>query len=386
MPTTISADTPGELLALLPHMLGYHPDEQLVVAYIRDQVVRGCILQPLPLDNDPSALAAIAHGARRVNADTCLVIGYGREQLTTPALETVVPYVAAEFPIAVFRVHDGRYYTLGDHTPQHVIDHQPLPDAPAAVAIAHGMAPARSRQDLLTRLAPVTGRRRHISTYMGLIAALDMIAALPADPDNPRTPIAEPAVAAARAIVDTARATWSRTNRLDDKHMTQLALATHIIEVRDEIISTIAAEYMADHRDSLRLEQSMWLTVMRHVPLQLIAPPATLYALTAWATGDYLHASQVLNHALAHHPTYEMATMLYTVVDHVVPPDTSMARLACPAALTRTRQGPGEQAWMPPFVAAVDNMLATFTPDDIVAAVRLIPACPRQPALEPSRP
>ncbi|MGI5293072.1 DUF4192 domain-containing protein [Nonomuraea polychroma] len=382
----VTASTPGEYLAVLPHIISYHPHEQLVIVYEHRHHTQSCLLLQLPLDDEHAALAHVRAATARDDFDSCHLVGYGPRTLVDPAFHAVVPALAAHLqPAGIYRVHDGRYHTYTADGAEHDTAGQPLPEAPPAVAaaVAHGWAPARSRQDLLSQFAPTTGRERHISDYMGLIAALELSASIPPDPADRYRPMPAAAVTVTRAELATTLDTWQQTGQLDDKHVTRLALAVHITQVRDEVIGRLAAAFVADDYHHISVERSMWLTVMRRVHLTLITPPANLYALAAWMMGDYVHASEALNHALRCDPSSTMAKLVMNLVDSTASPDPIVPPMASSPEETRAAQGKATPSWVEPFEIAIERMLDTFSWEDLVAAGRLVPTCEAQTELEP---
>ena len=151
----ISVTGPDGLIAVVPHLLGFHPDRSLVItgAAAPRQRVSLVLRYDLPDPPEHQLSAEIAAHAtrilRRQQITTAAIIGYGPGHLVTPAADHARQQLAdAGIAVAdVLRVHDGRYWsylcTSLDCCPP---DGQLAPSAhPAAAALdATGISAAAS--------------------------------------------------------------------------------------------------------------------------------------------------------------------------------------------------------------------------------------------------
>jgi hypothetical protein len=150
-PRPLSVGSPAALLAVVPHLLGFVPDNSLVI--IAAGAPHGRIQMTfrfdLPDPPDPDATADIiaAHEGSVLNRPQftmIVVIGYGPGPLVTP-LADAIRQTAAGTGLEVrdvLRVHDGRYWSYlcsnrpAAHprgcpsTPPHIRPQQPWPPPP----------------------------------------------------------------------------------------------------------------------------------------------------------------------------------------------------------------------------------------------------------------
>src|SRR5579862_6281314 len=111
--------SPAAVLAVVPHLLGFHPAGSLVVLGIggRRPQVRITFRYDLPDPPDPALAAEIARHATEVlnrqHLRTAIVIGYGPGPLVTPLadrLRRLLP--AAGIGVReLLRVDSGRYWS-----------------------------------------------------------------------------------------------------------------------------------------------------------------------------------------------------------------------------------------------------------------------------------
>lgn len=78
--------------------------------------------------------------------------------------------------------------------------------------------------------------------------------------------------------------------------------------------------------------ESLWVDLLRRLPVPLDAGPATLLALSSWARGDGALANVALDRALDSDPGYSLAQLVRTALDHALPPATVREMLAHPPA------------------------------------------------------
>ena len=153
MTADITLRGPGDVLAVLPYQLGYHPRRCVVVVSLRGRCVGLVARTDLPPDDDvAAAVDPLLEPLRRDGATSVIVIGYEDEPDTCdPALLALVGRLeaAAIEVVDVVVVRDGRRYSPVCSEPCCPPDGVPLPepaDVPAvAEFVARGRAPLASR-------------------------------------------------------------------------------------------------------------------------------------------------------------------------------------------------------------------------------------------------
>lgn len=153
---------PGDVLAVLPFQLGYHPRSCVVAVSLRGRTVGLVARTDLPPDDHvDEAVATLVGPLRRDGATSVIVIGYeDQPEASQPALLALVEHLeeAAVEVVDVVVVRDGRRYSPICSDPCCPPDGVPLPepaDVPAvAEFVARGRAPLASRDAVEGLVAP----------------------------------------------------------------------------------------------------------------------------------------------------------------------------------------------------------------------------------------
>ena len=152
-PARVRVRGPGSLIAVVPHLLGFHPANSLVVLGIGGPHarIRLAFRYDLPDPPDQARAAGIAEHAagilQRENLPLATVVGYGDGPLVTPAADVIrsaLPAAGIEI-LDVIRVHEGRYWSctctsLSCCPP----DGTPVTDDPASAVLAEAGLTVRS--------------------------------------------------------------------------------------------------------------------------------------------------------------------------------------------------------------------------------------------------
>ncbi|SDP56677.1 protein of unknown function [Klenkia soli] len=345
--TAVRLDTGPELAAALPQLLGFVPEESLVlVALTGSRATRvGVTLRvDLPGPDDASALATdvVARlGPEPPAAVVALVVTEASDVPAEVDLDALsdVPLHAldpvglrllrtagADLPgrgvvravggvladagvplLAALLVRGGRCWDYDCADP--CCDPgagRPLPGGTSALAVASvvdGRVVAADRAELVARLAPATGvaalamGRACSVVGAGQAEALHRLGWEAVAAESWR--LVQGAVAAGRHLTDeaVARLGWALTET----------------EVRDQALALGAGPTAA-------AAEALWTELVRRLPAPLDAAPATLLAATAWARGDGTTAGVALDRALASQPGYRLAQLLRQGLTAGLPP------------------------------------------------------------------
>jgi hypothetical protein len=165
---TITMRSAGDLVAVLPYLLGYHPRDSLVLVCLREGQVCLTACQPLSLGGEPlPALDALLAGMAKADPEAVIILGY---ENTTPVagITRAVAEACAEVGVPV---HDRIIVT--DHGWQSQNNGAGTGSAAggataAAELVGAGIAPLPSRAALTAAVQP-TGDEvrvaRHIARY-----------------------------------------------------------------------------------------------------------------------------------------------------------------------------------------------------------------------------
>jgi len=348
---------PADILAVVPHLLGFHPKLSFVVIGAGGPRRRVEIGFRYDLPDPPGAESAAEIAAHAVavlaqrGATTVIGIGYGPGRLVTP--------VADAFTAAarrrnlemreLLRVEDGRFWSYLCASPAccpaggTVFDYPSHPAA-AAMTVA-GLAAYPDRAAVAATLAPLTGAAawsmdQAIERACGKAQSL-MDRAQRKGPGNPLRLV----ISQGRRAVREAIGAYRGGGRITDADtFAWLAVSLVHLAVRDDAWARMVPEHRQAHL-------ALWADVVRRADGPWLPAPASLLAFTAWQAGDGTLANIALDRALAADPGYSMALLLRDILAAGVPPSQarlpmtpdevaeSYARAEAPAAPVPSRTG-----------------------------------------------
>jgi len=168
-PARVQVRDADALIAVVPHLLGFHPTASLVILAVHGPRGRVKLAFRYDLPDPPDRVVADAisyHTAkqlRRQHLATALVIGYGPGTLVTPVVDALRRILAVDRVQLqdALRVDEGRYWSYLCTEPTCCpAEGRPVspPTHPAAMALADaGIPAAASRAALAATLAPLEG-------------------------------------------------------------------------------------------------------------------------------------------------------------------------------------------------------------------------------------
>jgi hypothetical protein len=325
----VRVSSPADVLAVVPHLLGFHPDKSIVVMGVgRPRArVQLAFRYDLPDSPDPLHAADIAEHAAEVlrhrRLSSVIGVGYGPGALVTPVADALAAAVrqAGLRLHELMRVEDGRYWSYLCENPECCpADGVPFDvranPAAAAMTVA-GLVAYPDRAALAGTLAPVTGAVAQ-SMEQATRRARERAADLIAQASGPRTGRPDRLlVDAGRRAVQEAIGTYRAGRRLlADEPVAWLTVVLAHLAVRDDAWSRMDPGYRAAH---LRL----WTDVVRRTTPAYLPAPASLLAFTAWQSGEGALANIAIDRALAADPGYSLAQLLRGIMDAGVPPSAA---------------------------------------------------------------
>ncbi|WP_439664418.1 DUF4192 domain-containing protein [Lentzea sp. HUAS TT2] len=321
MPSTLSKPIrvreAGDLFAAIPHLMGFHPADSLVVLVLKDHLVSMTMRVDLPRPRHRGFLAAQLQGPLQEQeaSEVVLVVvcppsEHMPEELPHEPLVTALEHELGGVGIEVVEAvwlpscqKDARWLCYLD------IDcHGTLPDprlsAVAAASAHEGNVTFESRAALaaIAALDPPEALERR-STL------LDELMTTTADPD-PGTEL--------RRVSEAIDAVEHRKGSLPDKEIVALARALAVPEVRDASMG-----FAAQPRS--RLAERLWLELTRTCPAPERAEPACLLAFYAYQRGDGGIASIALDAAEEACPGHMLSKLIRSAVSAAVPPSEMRA-------------------------------------------------------------
>lgn len=327
----VRVDSPSGVLAVVPHLLGFHPRRSLVVLGVappRSRVKLG-FRYDLPDPPDTAVTREIAAHATAILArqriTTAILIGYGPGHLVTPVADALRGAAgSARISLReVLRVEDGRYWSYLCHDPAccpaEGVPYDPVAHPAAAALVTAGLAAYPDRESLARTLAPAKGAAAE-SMARATERARARVAALLAEQraSGRGGDVLRLVAEHGRRAVGEAIGAYRGGGRLTDDQLAWLSVALTDLRVRDDAW----ARMDPDHREA---HQRLWTDIVRRACPEYVPAPASLLAFTAWQAGEGTLANIAIERALDADPQYSMALLLSDVIDAGVPP--SEARL-----------------------------------------------------------
>jgi hypothetical protein len=296
--------TLGDLLAVVPYLLGFHPADSMVVLGLRDRQIAFQVRADLPDPADAPGLAEYyAELTARQRVDRAVVLGYGDGPAVMPVVLALCPALEARGVLVVdaVRVAGGRYWSYLCEDPACCRpDGHPYDSVgpPAVAAVVEGCVALPSREALERRLAPVGGAARAAMTAAVGRAGDRMAEMIGADLAG----FGDSLRRAGTAAVDAAVAGYRGGARLTDDELAWLTIVLLYLPVRDHAWTAVGGD--------LGRHVLLWTDVVRRADPDLSAAPATLLAFAAWRAGEGALATIALSRALDADPEYPMARYL----------------------------------------------------------------------------
>jgi hypothetical protein len=306
--TTDSCDalvlrSPDAIVAALPYLLGFTPQESAVVVWIRRR--RVVLTQRLDLPTSDSGLspwlaAVWDHGGAR-SSDEIIVLLVTSRSDGRPLSDAIRDQAAANGQSVrdILRVADDRWWSLmctdEECCPPHgrIID-PAVRSSVAAEFTVLGVAPLESRRLVVESLGPVADEVEALSRCLdGMNHQPPTGASLERWRDE--------AITAVMDLID------SGPDGVGVAGCAALVVAVADIRVRDTVLWECAQIDAAD----LQVALAVLAAGLRAAPDGLVAPVASCFAVAAWLAGDGARAVIAADRALADDPGYSLAQLVH---------------------------------------------------------------------------
>ncbi len=339
-PPRVRVSSPGDILAVVPHLLGFHPARSLVVvgagaAADRPRAAPGdrppgaarvqlAFRYDLPDPPGPAATAEIARHAVAVLEQralpTVIGIGYGPGGLVTPVADALGAAVRERglWLHELMRVEDGRYWSYlcanPDCCPAEGVPFDVQANPAAAAMTVAGLVAYPDRAALARTLTPVTGAAARAMERATIRARTRAAKLVNLGTSGGLAPDTRLLTDVGRRAVRNAIASYRAGRPITAAEpVAWLSVVLAHLPVRDDAWARMDPEYRDAH---LRL----WSDVVRRARRGYLAAPASLLAFTAWQSGEGALANIAIDHALAADPGYSLAHLLRDILDAGVPP------------------------------------------------------------------
>jgi Domain of unknown function (DUF4192) len=313
----VRASGPADLLALVPRLLGFHPQDSVVVITVGSATHRFHARVDLPTDpvTAEEVTSYLADVAKQNGVQAFAVVVYSDD---APLVGVVVDELSRRLRrmridlVCAIRADGRRWWRVGGAgsrtsagTPYDVGSH-PL----TAEAVVEGTVVLGSREELANTLVGSDSEDaatvfRHAAEIVERLRLLQ----------------AEPVVSLRRHLVEEGgwiqqrvRRFLTDSQRLEAHEVARLcALLSASIDLRDVAWAEMTREEARTHVD-------LWRDVVRRSPPELRAAPATLLGFAAWLSGNGALAWCAVDCAQKCDPDYSLASLLADALAGAIPP------------------------------------------------------------------
>ncbi len=306
----LTARTPEDLLAAVPIILGFHPEDSVVMLTFGAAGgppgagdafhARVDLPEPGRLGHavDPLLHAAVRHGVPRV----AFVLYTADAELAEPVAQALGDaFAAAGIEVVAFlRANGSRWFPLGAEVDPVGRPYDAETHPFAAESVFEGAVIHRSRAELADSLAGVPEEVARVQKLVP--AALTRLAG--------RVGPAE-----ARWVADTIREAVASERSLEPVEVARLVTGLTEPPLRDEA-------WMQITRAGSARQVTLWTDVLRRTPDELVPAPACLLAFSAWLSGQGALAWCALDRCQEVAPGFPMAEPIAMALDRAVPPRT----------------------------------------------------------------
>ncbi|MGW0615059.1 DUF4192 family protein [Streptomyces sp. NPDC002788] len=367
----VTLRTPAELADALPYLLGYRPEDSIVLVALHDRDGRGRfggrarLGIPANADDWPSAARQLAHGLvtgseRRGSRPESMVAFLCQEpekgQSGRQVMERLRPLAqrlrveCGSLDVVVVEalcISEGRYWSYccdnaACCSPEGAPMGLPGTSVLAAAATYAGIQVRGTLRELRSRLLPWEN-----AAALGQEAALDTasMALVPRILDDAgRAAVADETLELAGSILDRLAAAQPVSGMLladlrDDELLGHDEAARLILGLQDRATRDRAAAWMEGEEAGHALR--LWRSLARRCVgpySEHAAAPLTLAGWVAWSTGDELEAREALAMALGADPDYLFARLLHQACNEGLDPESIRS------CLRAERAGRGEVA------------------------------------------
>jgi hypothetical protein len=305
--------TPDELLAAIPHLLGFNPQESIVLVPVTPGLPIARVDLPRTGDDREEVLHHLSgpygRNARSgaMVALVCVTEDRRSAELTSQHLAEGLEQVGVATPLRIWAT-DQRWmeFTTGETGNRSAKTATRL----SAEAVAAGRARPAATRELLAE--SLVGDRAPVAELLRSARA----AAAPSNTTTER-----------HWAVDRLEQFHTEGNRLNDHDAARMLVALTWTRVRDALWENMSRDNATEHT-------ALWTDLTRRAPDEVRTPAATLLAFSSWLGGDGARAWCALDQ-IPGGPPYSMAALVATVLQDGVNP-AIWERMRTPGAASET--------------------------------------------------
>lgn len=302
-PTCLVARTPEDLLAMVPIVIGFAPDDSVVMlTFGAEHTFHARIDLPHRADDVHEMVQALLDPAARNGVHRVVVVLYTAHPGPARRAWQALRRGFRDADIAVLeavRAHGGRWYPLlaGDRmlrengVPYDISGHRF-----AVQAVVDGRVTHRSRAELAALLDRDDARAAVVA---------ELAAGQSPPPPDPETEARWVEALVRRHVADGTSPT--------DAEVARLVCALRVDGLRDAAWSSLVRSAAQRHVD-------LWVDVLRRTPAAYTPPVATLLGMAAWQSGHGALAWCAVDRCAEVDPDYAPMSYLASALTHALPP------------------------------------------------------------------
>jgi hypothetical protein len=316
--TTLTS--PHDLLAAIPFLIGYHPENSLVLVALKDDSVGMAMRVDMPTDIAPESYDLLASHFQREAADAALIVAYVDSQSDPEAvlINTSAALLRAGISIKEsLIVSDGRYRSMLCHDSECCSPlGSPIPDIDSSrIAAEHVIAghpmPFANVSGLVQSIAALPSAMEE--SWQSEVRAFW----IESDSEN----LIDLQRDGATAVIDLA-GEYAQGRGAEDRELVARVIGRiSDIQVRDYALGS-------HNEETADAYWQMWRELLLIAPRGFVAPIASIFAALAYERGEGALAHKALDRALADDERYSLALLLRRVFTAGWPPQSFSAMRA----------------------------------------------------------
>lgn len=300
----LSLRRPADLVTAVPYLLGFHPDDSLVVVWLGDGCVRLTARIDLCAANLSDLPDSLAQMAIQCGADSVVLLAFGQPMLADEVLAEAADAVPDWVEVLdELRVTDGRWRSRRCQDPTCCPPEGTVVEEASAVAVtavAAGLQALPSRQVLLDSVQGPTGE----AAYASVVAQGEAIATLA---ELGEDDLAVEALRRVRSLLQ------AEPLEVSQQSAVELAVLVAAVTTRDAVLKTV-------RRETAQRHVALWSQVVTQIDGPYALAPLAILAVAGWQSGNGALLSACLARGLAIDEEYSLWELLEDIVCQAMPP------------------------------------------------------------------
>ena len=293
MTTTFVARHPVDLAAVVPIVLGFQPEESLVLLTFGGPRPFHARLDLPPTRHIPEAIATLLTPARRMGVDSVALIVYSSRPRVAGAAARCADVAFGSAGIEIveaFRVHGGMLWPFEGRPdiPRSGLAYDAAEHPFRAEAVLEGFVTRGSREDVVASITTDLDAAATVSRWLAF---------------------SEPMARSDLAIV---------LGEMCDLEMEPEGWASFLLSLRRPDAGDLVWQHMHEHHPRDLVE--FWSAVVRRCPAEVVAAPASFLAYSAWLCGQGALAWCALDRCFEAEPEHRLGHLLASALAKAIPP------------------------------------------------------------------